>query len=905
MKSKLFRRSQNGLTILEVLVSTFILGIISIASAGMLGIFNTDLKRMSASSAKSDIQSNFRINSKNVVSLYNSAQQKQNTELQNCLQGTGTTACKAQEEIEFVFYGTPMVSATDATGTEYVDKDNQPIMGPEPMAGVSDLTCSEDNAKKVPVFYTADGRRCACREPADDCPFQAISKFTAYCSSGTACTTASAFQLSYTLRPRPDLTNPNSQIAAMKTIHTHSTINISSSDDLFVKFIYAQSIYTNATGNKQASGGSVSEFDISQSTPLSFVKGSVIHINVAFAAPAKISKLELYQYKYPQGCLPSNIGTTITIGAVTVNCMPPTAGDFQLMPLSMPAIETPEYAMTVALGKVPGHPDILGNEYQTYEYKAVIYNLDNVKVAETAKTLIATFLDLPTLSVTPPATFWAACDPTYTGNRFTFQAVSQIGWKEGSLKATITRMGVAGAQVSEFPNFELFSPTSQNAQSLTLLPGGFIEGASYAVTFQGTTKNDILVNAPPTTFTVKTRPPYSISVSAPANGASVRTISSLITSTVVNLKCGESPASVKLGVKDYFTSAIVMPEVDISSSCISNSASNAPDQNAFTCAKSFTCDKWLNVSDATLCSSMYPNSTLLNAIATMKPADNVLRTSTRMFSTSSKISVKIKAGNVAWTILNTAGPPVLSMAGKSAPVPLVFASNLMAGESASFKLVGTTGSYTFTCTSSTSCAGSIPSPGVDDIFTLESLSPDLIVIGEPKRVTFKYVGEPVLACSSASAGFTCPAGQSFQRKLDTIGPYDYVWNSTGGGNIAGYNLVNPAYSAVDFFLTYQPTSASLPDFSVVFNVAMNSGVPGSTVGLAGNLQVVASASCSADLTSCPGDMAHVPASAFASYFPIIGDKTFSIGLQSKNFGTGAINTNGYPGVMIIRQCYCQ
>ncbi|MGZ5278327.1 MAG: type IV pilus modification PilV family protein [Pseudobdellovibrionaceae bacterium] len=904
MKSKTFRRSQSGLTILEVLVSTFILGIISIASAGMLGIFNTDLSRMSTNSTKSDIQANFRIHSKNVVSLYNSAQQKQNPELQNCLQGTGTTACKAQEETEFVFYGTSLVSAKDANGIEYTDQDSNSIMGPEPMAGVSDLTCSNDNTKKVPVFYTPDGRRCACNEPADVCPFQAISKFTAYCSSGTVCTTASAFQVSYTLRPRPDLTNTNSHVANMRTINSHSTINIASSDELFVKFIYAQSIYTNATGNKQASGGSVSEFDISQSTPLSFVKGSVIHLNVAFAAPAKIGKLELYQYKYPQGCLPSNIGTTVTIGAVSVNCMPPTASDFELMPLSQPAIETPEYAMTVALGKVPGHPDILGNEYQTYEYKAMIYNLDNVKVAETTKTLIATFLDLPTLSVTPPTTFWAACDPNFAGNIFTFQAVSQIGWKEGSLKATITRMGVAGAPVVPFPDFEQFSPTNQNAQSIALLPAGFVEGASYVVTFQGTTKNDILVNAPPMTFTVKTRPSYSIAVSAPASGVSVRTISPLNTSTTVNLKCGESPSAVKLGVKDTWTLATVMADVDISSSCVSNTATNAPDQNAFTCAKSFTCDKWLNVTDATLCSTMYPNSTQLNATATMKPADNVTRTSTRMFITSSKISVKIKAANIAWTHVTSDGPPALSMAGKSAPVPLVFASNLMAGESASFKLVGTTASYTFTCASSTSCSGSIPSPGVDDTFTLESLSPDLVIIGEPKKVTFKYVGEPVLTCSSASAGFSCPSGQTFKRKLDTIGPYDYSWNTTGGGNIGNYSLLNPAYSAVDFFLTYLPTSSTLPDFSVVFNVAMNSGVPGSSVGLAGNLQVVTTASCSADMTSCPGDLAHVPASAFASYFPIIGDKTFSIGLQSKNF-TGAVVTSGYPGVMIIRQCYCQ
>ncbi|MGZ5278325.1 MAG: hypothetical protein ACXWC9_00170, partial [Pseudobdellovibrionaceae bacterium] len=370
--------------------------------------------------------------------------------------------------------------------------------------------------------------------------------------------------------------------------------------------------------------------------------------------------------------------------------------------------------------------------------------------------------------------------------------------------------------------------------------------------------------------------------------------------TNLNIGCQDRPTAIKTEVTKT-DNTTVMAKVDITSSC--TSVAGAPDENRYYCPSTFPCTDWLGVETTALCATTMANDTNLKATSSFVDSDGRPLTSSGTFSAGSKVTAQIARDYAQWVNFQSAGPSAVSLAGQVAPVVITFASALLSGETARFQLVGASATHNFSCTNSTNCRTNIPTPANGDVFTLQSVNPELVTIGTSNTVTFKYVDDSVLACSPAAV--TCAGGQTIGRKLDVIGSYHYGWGvAPAGWSLNNYTLVNPAGpTAIDFFISYKPKLATQPQyFGIAFSIPLDAANATSTISFNGNIPVATPTSCSATPDRCPGDYVHVPQTFMADYISTIGTKAFTLGGFGQNFSTQA---DAQPGTVIVRQCYCQ
>jgi hypothetical protein len=893
-------KNEKGMTIAEVLMATMILSVVIVGFAGSMSMFTNDFKKVQSQSAKSDLGTYLRMNSRDYASFLNSAQMPENSELAKCLDGSSASGCTNRAEIPFVYYtNIKSTLKVDSGGNPVLDGAGKNIYLPEPLGGISDVQCPKNSSStsKSPIFYTNDGRRCNCTDLASTCPIQVVTSFVAYCAGDAAtCSQPASLKMNYSVQLRKDLPANSKQVLATSSGYFYAPIQ--EDHQYFLKFNYASSSDIDVDTGVTVINSAVSEYDIRQGKTLQFLKPSELSVYALFSAPEEVASISLFRYIYPTGCKMSNLGTN-TGGK---DCTAPGPEKFVLANTQNSFIPTKSLSINIA-------DTVTTNS--VVEYKMSIYNAAGSKLLDSKYNLRAFNQTDGTVSVSPPTQVLYNCNPDTTSNIFTFTASSFSGWK--NLTVRVSPAQTDGAETLH--GFEKFDWANPEPQKITVDPKNFTPGGTYSVTISGTTA-DNQVRTDTKTFKVKNKPDKILNIKKPVNDSKVRTISNLEVETDINLACDEKPTKVTMTLLKDVDKSVVMPNLDITSNCTAYN-SGVADENRFSCVTSLPCTTWLSTSSVTQCANTFNTDTDLDAKASVTDSSGKKtdQKTVSVFTAGSKISVKI---NADFTQLVLFDSTVVPNPPSTAWIGIDMSSPLIAGETLDVTLKGATSTTNYKCGAGgnsdldgLTCWLILPMPvNKGDVFTLTTSNPSLVTIGNPKTTTVRFVDKTTLACTGMQGRPTCQAGKTLKAEYKILGNYsvdewqndDAVW-----GRVQS-SLQNNT-SEMDFFLYYIPADNNTPGLSV----ALNFGTGGSSNSATDSYIIrmgptSAPTKCSSDGTSCPADYAYIPTSVFDSRKTLLlSTSQFSIAFLSEpaNWSTGWGEGNSGRRMLLSRQCYCK
>lgn len=883
-----YLRNEIGMTLIEVMVSVFVMSIVMLGLASNMDIYQREISKVQTKASRTDLSTALRTQVKDSASLYNSADMPGSSALKNCLMGVGITPCTHNSSGEFVFAGSQRTEPVmSSASVQAVDASGNPIFSAPAIGGVSSTACPTALTAAYPVFYKTDGTRCKCSDAANLCPIQIVSKYTVFCQNGATCSRPSGVRLSYDIKRRPDLP-ANTTTASFKTESGQYFFELND-DDYYIKTTYAASTQIDPVTLEKLStvSYSLAEQEVRQGQTLLYRQPSLLEMSFAYLSPENVSKFRVKRFVYPAGCSTANLGTVVTVGSVTADCRPPNSSGYVFL----------KDVVTLAprTGVITTN-DVLSSD-QVAEYQIESLRADGTTIAVGRIPLRAAFAQDGYVNVTPPASIRFVCNPTSTLNSFRFIVNSSTsGWE--SINATVNPpLSFGGVSYPVLPGFNAINKNVSTPQDLVVDAKYFTPGASYEITFTGVT-GDHQTRIDRKTFVAGTRPARTITFTNPFSGSKVRTVSSLTTSMTINLACGETPSDVKVNVTQPGNPTPLMADQDIGTTC--TATSGAIDENKFVCTKAFTCPLWLGVPDSSQCLTKFGTDTALVAKATITNASYANVSQTTSFIAGSMISAHLVKNSIRNIYLKAAAPG----SGYSVPgitgVDVVFSSPLISGETAPVKLVNASDgtSTTFTCqttgSSNTSYSGStctlkLPTPAVSTIYTLASASP-VVEIQSPSTFTVQLIGEEMLSCSVApSATRSCNGGRTLKRKLTAIGTQDAIYDQYSSTGIL-YTLAKPN-ADLDFFTVYRPTSEVLTPNNV--GVELNFGLSASD-NLISYFTPTDMTTCAAADT-CAGGYSYLPPSLYDS--KRIYGTTVTIRTR--------VPVNASRDVLLIRECYCE
>lgn len=939
----------SGFSLLEVTVSIFILSIVLLAFCGSMKMFQSDIKRSQLVTSRSDIVSSIRINLTDLASLYNSGAQPMNSELEGCLNGTAGclhTAGTGHLDIkEMNLYGSILSEpAKNTDGSPKLDVSGNQIYMPEPIGGISSVTCPSDPNAPFPVFYTKDGRRCACSEDPAICPLQAITQYQIFCAKATpTCATPAAVKIMYSVQSRSDLPESATKIGALSQQSGSFLVNMTDLVDAQqVRFSAASSYYNaSVTTSSKVIESNLTDFDISQGKVLSFSKSpSYFTLNAYFTSATPVSTVVLSHYVYPLGCNVTNLGNeAANVDGATVDCSLPIASkftDFQTYTLT-----TPQKNLGVLFNDTTSNTLMIEYRLQTKDAGGTI-------LATSTTNLRASFKDGDSLQVLSyPNPVRKACASGSTYNTFTIKANAFSGWQ--SITATLdTQLSYddgTGSTVQSYslPNFGSFDLTSSAPQDIVVDYKYFasVAGAFITLHLEGITNDGNLVKTDQK-FQVAKPPLETMTILNPANGSSVRTTKQLPVSVQMNLDCDDDPTTnlgLMVKIQENGSGTVLLSPADISDSCVPTTG--GVDQNLFVCTHTYDCKDWLNVADNTLCVSKYSADTDLKISANYTSELGTALSSTSVFKAGTKISIYLAKESVKFYLINTpSGANITVAPPTSIPIRVQLSSALDPGETGQFKLVNSGGTsidinctnsgltgvaYSYPAASSAnyynsggsfSCTTSIPTPSSSTVLSLTTSTTSILDAsggGNPTAVTVASIPAASLTCDMQPGHPICPTGQTLKANYTKFGAYDYamIEDSTFPWITTTYQLLGlPAGSPVatmDALLYYRPLLTSNPDFSLV--ASQKTALTSDPTAYSENKYYFPSAStqsCSSDSKSCPGDVVWFPSIDNDKIRATFGSTLFTLESPNKPAGTATTTLQtAARSMVLVRQCYCQ
>lgn len=900
-----------GFTLIEVTIAIFILSLIMVGFSATMKLFQSDVKRTQLVSSRSDIGSIMRMNLKEPSTIFNSAAQPMNTELNDCL--GGTTNCTHLQTYDMNLYSSVLsVPSLNPDGTPVLDANNKPIFLPEPIAGASGLSCPTSNSSKFPVFYTKDGRRCDCTEPATMCPLQAISQFQAFCPAGNAtCTIPAAVKILYQIQVRSDLPTGIESLAAVSLSTQTGGVLVSTNElteEQQIRFSFATSyMLAGATSSAKTVDSNLTAFDISMGKALPFnAQPAFFVINANFNSIVPVSKVELYRYNYPAGCDLANIGSKPVIGGSTVDCSIPVVNQFSLRRTF--SLSTAQKSLSLKFDDDTSQPNLI-------EYRLKALDAASGVVAESIYPLRAVYKQGDSIKLEGPDTIKDVCGAS-TYNTITITAKAFSGWKSISAESDIVLTYTDGSgntvTTKDIPGFSSFNKDSIAPQSIVLDYKNFASvgaGNSFKITLSGITNDDNLVTTS-RSFVVGAPPPKTITLDNPVNNSQARTKYPLDIGVTLNLACNENPTTVKnldVWVTEFNTSAFNMNKVDISSSC--TAVTGGADENKFYCKKTFSCSKWMGTADDSLCASKYSADTELLAHASYTTADGVaLGPVANKFTAGAKVTFYLHKNYTKFYLLKIYAIPTVT------PMKVKLSAQLMPAEDFRFKLTDGSTTQSFSCknggggnatynAATLECSFNMVTPTSGTTFNLESGDPDVFASVAPNVLSFVEVTASDFSCNSQAGHPVCDSGETLKADYIKLGTYDMIpGNSATTDLVKSMKLLANPRTTVDAFLYYQPLGTITPDFSIVTSQKLANS-DGSFSEVKYHFPISGTIACSGAV--CPADGIWVTSIDSSKLRASFGSENFSIEGLNKTAGAGAAIGNASVETIIVRQCYCQ
>jgi len=875
------------MTILEVLVSTFILSLVFVGFVGSMSAVNSDLKKVQMQASRSDVSRIIHTNLNNSASLQNSAQF--NADLNRCLNSNIVDGCVSFEEHEFNLYSAikDREVIDPATGLPKKDDDGNPVTEGSVIGGVSGAVCPTNSSPLTSVFFTAGGQRCNCNDEAANCPFQVVTKYAAICATGATCQKPIAVKVLYDIKIRPDLPEHVAKGILLKEEKGDQIYDLNVDDQYYVKIVSARSYDVNTTTGVRTISQSVTEADIRQGKGLSYGVPAFFEFEVNLVAAENATSIQLYRYVYPAACSLSNLGSA--------GCSLPMDSEY----VALPKVDfTGTKAATVTVTDSAALGRLMDYRVRSYNGAGAVLNSSKLD-------LRTYFKDTGTLSVTPPASLVFTCDPLSTVNTFSFQAKSVSGWK--SLTHSISPvLNYGGATYTTIPDMDV-NPSSTAVQTFVANPKYFAPGVAYTITFSGET-NEGVIKKDTRTFNSLAKPAQSVSIVSPAAGSNVRTKNDLTVTMDVNVACTDSVDKLKFEIKRVSPSVVIYPQKDLAASCAP--LAGATDENKFRCTKTMPCNEWLSVADESLCESKFTADTTLRASAALLSKNGFTQTKTSDFVAGAKVSVAIGAAYVQWIANNTIDTPKLGVS--LIPTQVVLSTGLSAGETIRLNLdgafthtshvCGITGSVNASYNSSSKICTlnmTTPNPVKGDVIALSSPDPNVEVIS-PSNVVLLELNETQLSCDTIGDRPTCLGSTTMKRRISTMGTYNLAYGD-GIMNLSSYEI-KKADSAVDFFISYRPLSGTAKGgFYIVLEKQIAAGAGGSADIFKSKFFTNSSdiKLCST-ANGCPGSLTQIDASLFSSRranFPV--GQPFDI-----SFGSITSPASATHELVIVRECYC-
>lgn len=906
--SSKFKIQNKGFTLLEVLVSSVIIGIVFFSFVTSVVFMGNNVKVMEAQTTRGELSSTLMTHLRNPSVLINSAEATGNLSLRNCINGAAADSCTHLQEIEFELRGSVKDKPVlDGGGDPVLDGFGQPLFEGTQLGGGSGVSCSLSPGQARPQFYTLQGRPCACEETSRACPLQLITSFVPACASGATCQRALAYSIKYQIKVRPDLPEDikNQTLAVFRPEQGEKVIDLSLDDEFFVQFSRV-SIFDLVSGTppSEVLFQGLTRSQIRQGVSLTYRDPGRARFEIIYNSPTPVQRVEVFRYIYPSECSLSNLGTISS-------CNLPEPSSF----VSVVSVLTH--------GSLNGTVQLLDSLTavgdRVIDYRLRTYTSANHVIMESLYDLRLYAHDPGSLSVTPPISITHSCVPPNPANNFVFQANSINGWDELSAEFN-PPLNIGGVPQVGFPNFSTnFNKTLSSPQSLSINNQYFVPNSPYQITFFGKTKAGLIASTQGN-FTVPPRPILGFAgFPLPVNNSLIRPISPLVVSFSLNLDCGETLNEVNLLTQVGTTT--YMPNKDIKSSCIA--APPVPDNgtNIYNCNVSLPCEEWLNVAEPALCSTVFSALTNLTLRASFVGSSGASGTQDVTLRVSPKLGLTIDRNSVQFIQLRASGFPRLG--GATLPVRVNFQSALQPSDSVELSLKGATIDSSHTCrrtgsinatynTTGNYCTLNmkVPSPIRGDSVVLESLNPDLYEVNGESVVTILEYGESQLSCASSPTAPVCPAGQVLKTAISpekgwSAGTYSGsefwtdFWTDPVNRVLTDYTLKNPT-SKLEFFSIVKPVyDPTKPGISPLVKVEKRPTLD-SYYGVDLALPVSERIRCES-VSRCPTRLIRWPASLFEP------SKTDFISTPFKIIYT--LNAAGQenPGVrlVLIRECYCE
>lgn len=921
LKKTLFQ-SQQGFTLLEALVAMFVMAVVFLGFSGSMTVVNQEFKRQGMKVSRQEVSEQLRISARNLQSIYNSIPKAANVGLANCFNGASDTSCSNTNSLEFNLYESlkldPVIDPL--TGTQAIDSSSNPVYAARQVAGGTSVTCpgSDNPASPSPVFYSESGRRCACTESSTLCPFQAISRYTAFCQTGTTCRKPAALKIGYEIVIRPDIAPEVAAKLILKPVKGEEMLDLMIDDDYFVKFTAGKS-YDILSGGSSVINQGVSEADIRQGKSLSYRTSAIqlgrVELESSFSSTEDVAAVQFLHYKYPPTCLLPDVGTPAC----------PLPNDDQFEPfgdlITVPLLKVGRAVSSLVVA--PGTNII--------DFRLISFNASNQILNRSTYDLRSYFLDTGSVSITPPISprdstknITHSCNPASPDNTFIFQARSFSGWS--SLDVSVSpALTFEGATYTTLPGFETFDRSNPNPQPIVINPKFFAPGVNYTLTINGVT-NDGNIASNSAIVRSGNLPATRATINGPQIWNIIRTASNLEYIVETNLRCGQTIETAMIEIFNQTGGTNLMPLRNIAANCNTKAAPYS-DENLFECRITLECKDWLNTATSALCLTKVSGQPLLRARASVSHSGGGTENAPEIpFYAGSKISASIDKNSVERVHIKALGLPLRSYNPFGfIPVVVKFGSTLLTGESIEFKLEGpgvdslhrcsfgnvdaleaTYDNSLRTCTLRMRQTGNTFIPGTINLIAVNT---DLVEVVAPSSVSIVEVDDTALSCNSMPTRPVCSGGQTLKRKLTMGLPsgYNLTYDTLAASpafTISDYQMVN-ANGSIDFTFLYKPETAIKPNFLVKLRALMSSDSESNSYAeFNANIDPSLIRSCTTDNLMCPESyFINVP-NAIVENKAMFSSKKFSITVAPGAAHSGAATTV-MREVFVLRECYCE